>query len=102
MAGKARFLTAFQLIQAAAITVVFVRGAIFTRVRTHGPALWRELVTCALCAGWWIGATIGVLAPLSHLFRAVLDVVGAGAITGCGALLFVRLLELLEEHSGDP
>lgn len=44
------------VLTAAALALVFVRGSIFDIFRRRGPAWWRELAGCALCAGFWAGA----------------------------------------------
>lgn len=96
-------------IEAAAITVVFVRGSIFEPLRAHGPKLWRELVSCALCSGFWIGAVWRSLAlwldPRISLqsFQgwvfAGSEITVVGALTGVSALLVVQVLDVLDRWS---
>lgn len=87
------------VLEAAAMTLVFTRGTIFTRVREAGPGLWRELAKCPLCAGVWVGAGWTVFrawsAPASTLERAA-DALAAGALTGVLALFLVLLWGVLE------
>jgi hypothetical protein len=83
---------------AAAITLVFVRGSIFEPLRSRGPALWRELASCALCSGFWVGAILYFLRgePAYFAFSYWLNVLGVGALAAAAALLLVRVLEALE------
>lgn len=99
----------------AAITVVFVRGSIFDALRAHGPELWRDLAKCPLCSGVWIGggatAVLGryemvQTVALSPNYGGVVDccafvflVLGLGSLTGCAALLFVRVWDALESFA---
>lgn len=78
--------------QAAAITLVFVRGSIFERLRSAGPALWRELASCAMCAGFWVGAIWCVVSAGYEPLRCF----ATGALTAAAALLLVRVLDALE------
>lgn len=87
----------------AAITVVFTQGTIFRGIRGHGPALWRELVICALCSGVWIGAFATILIkqiPLQLNFHVLFQVLGMGSLTGCVAVMFVALWEFLDAIGG--
>lgn len=89
-------------LQAAAITLIFVRGSIFERVRTRGPALWRELASCALCSGFWIGLAWFALASWPPRgFAALLWCFGGAALSAAAALLLVRVLDALEGLAGD-
>lgn len=89
-------------LQAAAITLIFVRGSIFERVRSRGPALWRELASCALCAGFWVGLGWFALASWPLQGRAAyLWCFGGAALSAAAALLLVRAIEALEAFSGD-
>lgn len=92
------------VLQAVALTVVFVRGAIFRRLREGGPALWRELAGCPLCAGVWIGAgwrlayaLLVERAPTSTWL--VMETLAAGAATGTIAFLVILLAAVLDKHS---
>jgi hypothetical protein len=90
----------FELVlAAAAITLVFVRGSIFAPLRSIGPHLWQELASCALCAGFWIGAILYFLhgEPAYFAFSSWLNVLGFGALTAAAALLLVRVLDALEK-----
>lgn len=84
----------------AAITVVFVRGEIFHALRTHGPELWKQLATCALCSGVWVGAGVTWLAArylgLRTDFPLLFTALALGSSTGCAALLYVRVIDRLE------
>lgn len=94
-------------LQAASITVVFVRGSLFERVRSRGPKLWQELSNCALCAGVWIGFGWHLLSRLRALgdfgalraeliSGAALDMLATGAISGTLALAIALLLDRLD------
>ena len=89
------------VIEAAAITLVFVRGSIFKRVREAGPSVWRELAGCPLCAGVWVGAAWHLLRerPLAVSIDVIADVLGVGALTGVLALVVVLLVSLLDRWS---
>jgi hypothetical protein len=84
----------------AAITVVFVKGSIFNALRIHGPDLWSEFARCPLCVGVWVGGGVTWLASSRGLFSAsfplLFTVLALGALTGCAALLFVRVLDWFE------
>ncbi len=87
---------ALLVLQAAAITLIFVRGSIFQRLRASGPALWRELASCGLCAGFWVGAMWYALNTALSLDNAMQSL-GAGALTSAAAILLVRVLDALEK-----
>jgi hypothetical protein len=90
----------------AAITVVFVRGSIFSPLRSHGPDIWKEFAACALCVGVWVGAGATALSTLYSpgtlvLFRELglpllFAALGVGSLTGATALLYVRAIDWLE------
>ena len=87
-------------LEAAAITIVFVRGTIFKRVRESGPALWRELASCPLCAGVWIGAGWYALrGAVPGPFESALTALATGAATGVLALLASLSVAVLDKHS---
>ena len=91
------------VLESAAITVVFVRGSIFKRFREIGPSIWRELASCPLCAGVWIGAGWSLVrsalaGPIARVDVAA-DALAAGAMTGALAMAFVLLLAVLDKHS---
>lgn len=77
-------MTLHDILRLTAIAHVFSRGTIFARMRTSGPALWRELAGCPLCAGWWIGA----------LGCAALATPGAPLVRGLGDASIVATLAL--------
>ena len=85
-----------------AITVVFVKGSIFERVRKSGPALWQELARCPLCAGFWIGAGWHLFwtrdVPLLSVERG-LELIAYGAMTGVVALIVFLVAVLLLKYS---
>lgn len=95
------------LLFSASIAVVFVRGGIFSRLRNHGPALWRELSHCAMCVGVWVGGASQVLvcahqtAPSSVLdwLDVAFVVLGRGALTGVLALAYVLVWDWLEKDA---
>lgn len=82
------------IVLGAAVAVVFVRGEIFKVFRTHPrlPKLLRDLASCPLCFGTWVGLAFALAAGA----RAPLLVLGSGAAAGCLALLFVLLVLALE------
>ena len=94
------------VIQSVALSVVFHKGTIFRHLREGGPALWREMASCPLCSGVWIGAgwfllrtalASGVAALRST--SILLDALVAGALTSVLSLAVVLLLALLNKHS---
>lgn len=91
------------VLESAAVTVVFVKGSIFKRLRENGPELWREFAACPLCAGVWIGAgwllVRRVLAGAALHADAAVDALAAGAITGVLSLGCVLLLAVLDKHT---
>lgn len=90
-----------------AITVVFTRGTVFASVRERGPKLWRELASCPLCVGVWVGGLVALLfAPRFVMqrvptfeadgwFLVLFLAVALGSLTGCLSLLFVRVSDTL-------
>lgn len=86
------------VLAATAITLVFVRGSIFEPLRSRGPKIWRDLVSCALCSGFWVGAILYFLRGEPAYFAAAywLDVLSHGALAAAASLLLVRALEVLE------
>ncbi len=98
--------TAWIILFSAAITVVFTEGSIFKVLREHGPKLWRELVSCALCSGVWIGTAMWLLsAGFPHAGDSqakalyAVTALGTGCLTGCLALLFVLIWEKLDQKA---
>lgn len=89
-------MSALLVVQAAAITLVFTRGSIFDRVRNAGPALWRELAGCPLCAGVWIGAGWHVLWERGEPLSTAGQALAAGALAGVLALLASYVLDALD------
>jgi hypothetical protein len=94
------------VLQAAAITLVITEGSIFARLRTFGPALWRQLISCSLCLGVWVGAARYVLElesgqfPYPMTFRLAVEVLGFGCVTGVLAFLGAQLIACLDRWSG--
>jgi hypothetical protein len=91
----------------AAITVVFTQGTLFKPLRDHGPKLWRDLASCALCTGVWVGAATWLLfSGFPHaggkleIARAVAVELGVGSVTGCVALLYVSVWDWLAKEPG--
>jgi hypothetical protein len=85
--------------ESTAITLIFVRGSIFDWLRAAGPAWWRELASCALCSGFWIGGAWYAISRVIALGYANFDVArcfGAAALCSAAALLVVRVLDALE------
>lgn len=84
----------------AALTVVFVRGTLFDAFRRRGPDVWRELCSCALCMGVWVGGGVGALelwhakAPVDLWFAFA--VLTTGATTGVVAWLVVSAENYLD------
>lgn len=84
-----------------AITVVFVQGSIFAPLRAHGPKLWRELVSCGLCSGTWVGGVAAaLLLPVDLTAQSAFLVLGAGCSSGALAWLFGMIIEVLDKLSG--
>lgn len=87
----------------AAITVVFTRGSIFDPLRARGPELWRDLAKCPLCVGVWVGGGAAAagsrLAGVESAFLLLFLAVALGSLTGCLALLFVRVSDWLESSA---
>jgi len=87
----------------AAITVVFTQGTIFKFLR-RGPWLWRELASCALCTGVWVGMGMSLLfSGFPHVggdlltdLSSLVRLLGVGSVSGCAALLFVAVWEKLD------
>lgn len=90
-------MNAHLLFEAVAITIVFVQGTIFRRLRESGPRLWQELAACPLCIGVWIGCAWSLLhaRPLVPSATLAADVLAAGAATGVVALVVKLLIGLL-------
>lgn len=83
---------------AAAITLLFVLGSIFKPLREHGPKLWRELVTCPLCLGFWLGiGAILVFEGRPHDLKSLCVVLAGGAVSAFVALLCRQVSDLLAE-----
>jgi len=89
---------------AAAIAVVFTQGEIFNFLR-RGPWIWRELASCPLCSGVWLGAGMYLLfygfphagGDLLTILSSISKVLGIGSLSGCVATLFVVVWERLDE-----
>lgn len=86
------------IILAAAITIVWVEGGIFAWFRTHGPKLWRNLASCALCSGVWIGCGVALLSGE----RVWWQVLGMGCVSAVLALTWVVWTDkLVKEAKSD-
>lgn len=94
-------MTLFTLVlQAAALTVVFVRGSIFASLRSHGPAIWREFAACPLCVGVWVGAGWRLLHGAGTVSAEDgVEALACGALTGVLALIVSLFIAVLDKHS---
>lgn len=81
------------LVRAVAVTYVWTRGAIFSRVRNNGPALWRELANCPLCSGFWVGVAYHV--NHANFTMGIFEIVGDGAIVATLALAVTGVIRRL-------
>lgn len=90
------------VLQAAAITLVVTEGSIFARLRTFGPALWRQLIACSLCLGVWVGMGLYVLHSYAGwmYFTYWVQVLGFGCVSGVAAFLGAQLIACLDHWSG--
>jgi hypothetical protein len=90
------------VLQAVAITLVITEGSVFARLRTFGPALWRQLIACSLCLGVWVGMVLyEVQQPALVLYwREAVDMLGFGCVTGVLALMGAQLIACLDRWSG--
>jgi hypothetical protein len=90
------------VLQAICITLVVTEGSIFSRLRTFGPALWRQLVSCSLCLGTWVGMVLYVLhaLPIGWSWRLGVEVLGFGCVSGVFAFLGAQLIACLDRLSG--
>lgn len=76
-------------LQASAVTYWLWRGTIFRPLRVAVRwRFWRSLWACPLCLGTWVGAAWYELAPMAPTLERF---VGVAAMTGCLAMLWVRL-----------
>lgn len=96
-------------LEAAAITLVFTRGSLFDGMRSRGPAWWRELARCPLCAGVWVGFGWFVLRKQLEMELALADyppiaahllvaALGNGALAAVVALTVARAWDALESR----
>jgi hypothetical protein len=94
------------LFTAAATTLVITEGSIFRPIREHGPKLWRDLWSCPLCLGVWIGWAFALVFGSTE-FQSALDVqrvtlrwiewiFGCGMLTGVLAYLAKMVLDVLD------
>jgi hypothetical protein len=93
------------LFQAAAITLIITEGSIFGKLRTFGPALWRQLIQCSMCLGTWVGMVLYVLHALPvpgayWSWRMGMEVLGFGCMAGILAFLGAQLIACLDRWSG--
>jgi hypothetical protein len=84
------------VVLAAAITLVFVRGGLFKRVR----ALWPTFFECPLCVGVWVGAACFIALQTPAILeleplRAVVLILGEGSATGVLAFGIHQLFDTL-------
>lgn len=92
-------------LEAAAVAIVLTRGSLFSVFREHGPAGWRAFARCALCVGFWCGASFSVVTLYSAWSAAGMSpgrpqwlelglrVVGLGALSGAVALLYTVVVD---------
>jgi hypothetical protein len=90
------------VLQAVAITLVVTEGSIFARLRTFGPKLWRDLVSCSLCLGTWVGMGLYMVQVFTWpwTWRASIEVLGFGCVSGVLALMGAQLIACLDRWSG--
>lgn len=91
-------------LESAAIAVVFTRGTIFKRLRESGPALWRDLTSCPLCVGVWVGgawsiATRSQVFSLPAVAPVALEALAVGTWSGVFALAISYALNILDKHA---
>ena len=85
---------------AVAITLLFVLGSIFDPLREHGPKLWRDLVSCPLCLGFWFGVGTALLFKgRPHDLQGLWVLIAAGAVSAFVALICKQVSGLLTELS---
>lgn len=89
---------------AASVSIVLTHGSIFQFFREHGPTLWRDLLSCPLCAGVWIGAgahvlMTGISGPWTLLRAAT--VLGVGCATGVTASFLSHLLDRIGDDEAE-
>jgi hypothetical protein len=112
--------------QAVAFTLLFVNGTIFAWLRKERPSTcsargfcpfcwankrFRELVSCALCSGFWVGfaAHADNYWKLPAFALTIASFVGWGSLVGATAWLLHRTAELgdsarfwLDKRAGKP
>lgn len=77
------------------LTLIIVRGTIFTQLRR----LWPEFLGCAQCTGMWVGMVAGASGVVQSGHGRVLDTIVVGASTSFLSMLSdAVMLKLL----GDP
>ncbi len=91
------------VLMGAAITLVVTNGSIFDVLRVRGPAFSRELFSCPLCLGVWIGMAMTGWACWSRQLEMgdswpimAPYILGIGALTGAAALTLKRIWEAFE------
>jgi len=97
----------YEVFLAAAIAFVATQGSIFKPIREVGPKIWRDLATCPLCTGVWIGGGLHALfadfPQLSNRLgtaRFAAELLGLGSLAGVLALLAVSLWDWLAKDPG--
>lgn len=97
----------YEVFLAAAMAFVFTQGTLFKTVRDHGPKIWREFSTCALCVGVWVGGGLHALfasfpqgADKLGIARYAAELLGIGSLTGVLALLAVSIWDWLGKEPG--
>jgi hypothetical protein len=93
------------VLQAVAITLVITEGSVFARLRTFGPTLWRQLISCSLCLGVWVGmamyaANIAWTYPVMFKWPEAVEMLGFGCVTGVLAFMSAQLIACLDRWSG--
>ena len=85
-----------EALEAAAITLLWVRGSVFKPLRERGPKLWQELASCSLCFGVWVG-WLGHLAHAGIHDLSLWKVIVAGAVSGVSAMVCEIVLKTVDE-----
>ena len=86
----------FEIAALVGITLIVVRGTIFTSLQK----LWPEFFRCSQCVGMWVGLAAGGAGLASAGYGPIIDTVLAGGATSASALLADAVLFRL--LGGDP
>ena len=98
---------ALVVVLGASITLVITQGSVFDGLRRRGPTLTRELASCPLCLGVWVGSALACYAARSVHLELPLSwatapyLLGIGCLTGVVALSIHRAWEALDACGGD-